>query len=396
MFDKKIKLVHCIASFESGGTELNLMRTLERLDPTRFDISILVLKDRGELRERFLRLGFPIVEFRFPTLLSFSALRNATAALRWLREQRPDIVHSHDRYTNTFVTPCARLAGVPFVITSRRWWTAMPRPIYRIGNQFAYRIADCVIANSQATARLMAQDEGIGASKIEILPNFLSEEAFQDLDDAARAQARRRFGIPDGALAISAVTMFRPEKDLETLIRALALLKGDAKRAHLLLIGSGPTEADLRRVAAECGVADRIHFAGYHTSPPNPHVYGDISVLCSLHEGFPNSVIEAMAAARPVVATEVGGIPDAVDAEVTGLLVPPHSPEFLASALCRLIRDPQLSVEMGKRGRVKARALFGADKVLHKLNEIYVAAFLRSSSQARSTILTAPSRKPQI
>ncbi len=316
---RRIRIAHCIDSFSAGGTELNLIRTIERLDP---------------------RL-------------------------------KPDVVHSHDCYTNLFVTPCARLAGVPLVITSRRWWTAMPRPIYRIGNQAAYRLSHRVIANSAAVARLMSECEGVPAARIVTLPNFVDEDAFVQLPDEARLLARRSFGIPDGALVITAVAVFRPEKDLETLIAAMALLRQQHSNLHLLLVGSGPRETALKRAAEAHCVRDHVHFPGFLSSPPNLHQYGDLSVLCSLHEAFPNSVIEAMAAGKPVVGTNVGGIPDAVEEGRTGFLVPPRSSQDLAGSIDCLLADAGLRAAMGEAGRTKARAEYGAAAVIEKLGALY-------------------------
>ena len=169
---------------------------------------------------------------------------------------------------------------------------------------------------------------------------------------------------------MTAVAVFRPEKDLETLIRATAMLRARHPALHVLLVGTGPRSKDLsphspdeattglRNAAATHGVGDRIHFSGYLAGPPNPHQYGDTAVLCSLHEGFPNSIIEAMAAGRPVVATAVGGIPDAVQDGITGLLVSPRSPADLAAAIDRLLVDEGLRRSMGNAGRERARTRF--------------------------------------
>ena len=373
MQERRIKILHCIASFETGGTELNLVRTLENLDPARFELSVLVLKNQGPLLDRVKRLGIPISEFRFPSLNSFEVFRQAARVLMFLRERRPDVVHCHDRYTNTFVIPLAKLAGMRFIIASRRWWTAMPRSVYRVGNQIAYRLAHCILANSEATAQLMIQHEGLNPARIIVVSNFLEDSAFAPLEERRRREGLRLFEVPDGALVICAVALFRPEKDLETLIQAVALLSERSVRPHLLLIGRGPCEEALRRAAINKGVAEQVHFPGFLSSPPNPHAYGDISVLCSLHEGFPNSIIEAMAAGKPVVATNVGGISDAVDADVTGLLVPPASPETLAAALERLLADRELSADMGKRGLGKAQTTFRAAVVINRLSELYLS-----------------------
>jgi len=154
-------------------------------------------------------------------------------------------------------------------------------------------------------------------------------------------------------------------------VRAVALLAPAHPRLHLLLVGGGACEGELRAAARELGVADRVHLAGYQPGVPNPHQYLDVSVLCSLHEGFPNAIIEAMAAARPVVATDVGGIRDALTDGETGLLVPAADPAAFAGALERLLRDPAAAEAMGRAGRARAEEHFAAAPVLAGLVSLY-------------------------
>jgi glycosyltransferase involved in cell wall biosynthesis len=368
---KRKKIVFCIDSFNAGGTEFNLIKTIEIMSKTEYDLHILTLNDRGLLRQRFIDTGIPIVEFSFPRLHSLRALLQAVRISLWFRRTMPDVVHTNDRYTNSFVAPCARLAGVPLVITSRRWWKEMPRRIYKFGNMVAYRLSHRIVVNSSIVARMMSADEGIASSRITVLPNFVDDEEFALIPEKERAAARSSFGIPSDAILATAIAIFRPEKDLKTLILATSLLSRKYPRFHVLLVGDGPCEKDLRNAVIEMKVEDRVHFAGFLNGPPTPHKFGDIAVLCSLHEGFPNSIVEAMAAGKPVVATQVGGIPDAVEDGRTGILVSPSSPVQLAEALGRLIDDDNLRASMGEAGRLKAKRLYSASAVLEQLDVLY-------------------------
>ena len=369
--DRRMRVVHCIDNLGPAGTELNLVRTLEQLDRNRFDLRLIALSETGSLRGRVDKAGIPVEVFDFPSLGSATAIRRAAQLIKWFRAVRPDVVHCHDIYTNIFVTPCARLAGVPMIITSKRWWT-VSRWVHRKGNQLAYRLSHRVLTNSAAVATQLTDDEGVAREKIVILPNFVDDAAFEVISKEDRSAARQAFGIPEGAFVVSTVAVLRPEKDLETLIQAAGLLRARHQALHVLLVGVGPCEEALKKAAVNQGVGDCIHFPGYLTGPPNPHQYGDVAVLCSLHEGFPNSIIEAMAAGRPVVATAVGGIPDAVLDGVTGLLVSPRSPADLAAAIERLIVEEGLRRRMGDAGRDRARANFAASAVLERLSQLYL------------------------
>jgi len=374
---RRLRVVHCIDGFGIGGTELNAVRTLERLDRERFDVSLVSLSADGPLRERYERAGIPVRPAPLSNMYGPAALRTAAGLVRWLRRERVDVVHCHDLYTNIFAAGCARLAGVPFIIASRRWWQAIPGRLHAAGNRFSYRhLAHRVLANSAAVGRRVVE-EGVPAAKVVVVPNFLDDAAFDPMPEPARRAALAGFGVPPEALVVGAVAMLRPEKDLVSLVRAVALLAPTHPRLHLLLVGRGECEGELRAAARELGVADRVHLAGYQPGLPNPHQYLDVSVLCSLHEGFPNTIIEAMAAGRPVVATEVGGIPDAVTQEATGLLVTPRSPAALAAAIGRLADDAALRARFGAAGLVRARADYRADAVLATLSDLYLTATAR-------------------
>jgi glycosyltransferase involved in cell wall biosynthesis len=142
-------------------------------------------------------------------------------------------------------------------------------------------------------------------------------------------------------------------------------------RFHLVVVGDGPSRAGLLNCAHEQGIGDRVHFVGEVISHHNLHQYLDASVLCSLNEGFPNSVIEAMAAAKPVLATPVGGVTDAVTHGVSGIFVPADDPAPLADALRALQADPMLRTRIGEAGRKAVRQKFSQEVVVEKLMTLY-------------------------
>jgi glycosyltransferase involved in cell wall biosynthesis len=259
-------------------------------------------------------------------------------------------------------------------ITSRRWWTEMPRRGYQFANRYAHRMSHMVIANSPAVARLVTEREGVDPSKVKVISNFVDDTAFDILHERERTALRTQLGIPENAIVATVVANFRPEKDLLSVVRATANLSLSRPELHLLLVGEGPCEASLRMAVQQLGISKRVHFAGFLSSPPNPHQLGDISVLCSLHEAFPNSVIEAMAAGRPVVATAVGGVGDAVQHETTGLLVPPSAPVELAAAIERLVTDPYLRTRLGHSARQQAKVRYKAANVIGELSNLYLAS----------------------
>ena len=205
-----------------------------------------------------------------------------------------------------------------------------------------------------------------------MVANFADEQAFEPTSARAITELRAELGIPAGALAIGIVARLVEVKDHASLLTAIATLRTRHPSVRLVLIGDGPCQEPLRAQATRLGIADAVTFAGErvgHTN--NIHQLFDVSVLCSLSEGFPNALVEAMAAGVPVVATAVGGNVDAVVDGVTGFLVPSRSPAQLASALAQLAEDRALRQRMGAAGRERARREFSEERVLASLESLY-------------------------
>lgn len=363
-----IRVAYCLDSFAIGGTELNAVRTAEALDRDRFELCVLHLQAHGPLRSRYERLGVRMMHFPIPNLYSPRTVVQGVRLARLLRRLKVDIVHSHDIYTNIFVTPWARLLSGCSIIASRRWWYEAPRPELVMANRWSYLLAHRVLANSRGVAGLLAREERVPQEKIVEIPNFLATKAFDIEDEAVRVAQRRAWGLPDGAFAIGIVARLSPVKNHVLLFRAMAQL---ASRFHLIVIGDGPSRAELEEHARQMRIESRVHFAGEVISPLNLHQFFDVSVLCSLSEGFPNSVIEAMAAAKPVVATPVGGVTDVVAHGVTGILVPFDDPTPLADALRTLEADASLRTRLGEAGREEVRMKFRQEVVIERLSALY-------------------------
>jgi glycosyltransferase involved in cell wall biosynthesis len=367
----RIRVAHCIDNLGIGGTELNAVRTVELLDRSRFDVSVICLQENGPLAVRCAAVGLRVVRFPIANLYGIGAVRQGIRLARFLSENRVQIVHSHDMYNNVFATAAARAARTPVIIASRRWWRSLPARRYRIANALALRLAHCVIANSPAVALSLQTEDGIRPERVAVVPNFVDDAAFAPISAAERMTMLRRFGVPAEALIIGSVANLSPVKDHGTLLRAVTLLAPRWPELHVVLVGDGECRPELESLTGTLGLEGRVHFAGRQPNQPNPHSLFDLSVLCSLSEGFPNSIVEAMAAARPVVATDVGGIADAVSDGETGLLVPPSNPGRLAAALEELLLDPGRRRALGVAGRDRARARFHAGTAVASLEALY-------------------------
>ncbi|MFN2567931.1 MAG: glycosyltransferase [Gemmatimonadaceae bacterium] len=369
--DRRVRVAYCIDNLGVGGTELNAVRTVERLDRSRFDVSVVCLRESGPLATRYAAAGVPVLPFPITKLYGVRAAREGIRLARLLAASGVQIVHSHDIYNNVFATVCARAAGTPVVIASRRWWRSAIARRYRIANALAFRLAHCVVANSPAVASSLQTEDGVRPDRIAVVTNFVDDAAFAPLSTERRTAMLYELGVPDGAVVVGVVANLLPVKDQGTLLRAAARLAPRWPQLHVVLVGDGECRAALEARARTLGLESRVRFAGRRPNEPNLHHLFDISVLCSTSEGFPNSIIEAMAAGRPVVATDVGGIPDAVSDGETGLLVPPSNADRLAAAIEVLLLDPERRRALGSAGRDRARAQYHAGAVIGSLEALY-------------------------
>jgi len=367
----RVKVAFVIDNMRRGGTELNAIRTAERLDHDRFDLRMLCLDPDGPLADRYRALGVPVLGLPVDSLYGPSMLATGLRFARYLRRERIQIVHAHDMYSNIFASIWGRVARVPVIIASRRWWHSLPNRKLRLGNRVAFRLADAVLANSAAVARTVHEEAGIAPSNVWTVTNFADEDAFRALTPAERALTRRGWRVPDDALVVGCVARLDPVKDHATLVRAMATLRASGRRAHLVLVGDGETRRPLEALVAELGLQEGVTFVGELRDGRNHHRAFDVSVLCSLSEGFPNTLVEAMAAARPVVATAVGGSVDAVVDGETGILVAPGSPDALAAALARLCDDPDERARLGRAGHERARLLYDPTRTVAALEAMY-------------------------
>jgi len=355
---------------------MNAVRTAERLDRSRFRLTVVTLRGEGPLATRYEKMGVPVVRFPIHSLYTPATARQAVQLANFLKAERVSIVHCHDQYSNFFSTMSARIAGVPAVIASKRWLHSSLR--YRIANGIGYRAASRVLANSRSVADSLRSVDRIAPRRIVVIPNFVDEDAFSAPPHSVLDAWREELRLERDNTIVGIIASLQPIKDHATLLRAVAKLAPEWPRLRLVVVGHGALLDNLERLATELGIADKVRFAGLRPQTPSFHFLFDISVLCSLSEGFPNSLVEAMAAARPIVATHVGGVVDAVRDGENGLLVDPGDVDGLARAIGALLADPARREAMGRAGVTRARAEFDARVVVRSLERLYEELLVNS------------------
>jgi glycosyltransferase involved in cell wall biosynthesis len=371
----------CVDNLNVGGTELNAVRTAGLLRAAGVPLRVYAMQPTGPLRVRYDALGVEVVPVPLGgSLTGLTALRQGLRFVRQLRSSGDAILHCHDRYSNVFGAFWGRMAGTVAIITSRRWDQREGSGGLRRLNRLAFRASAAVVANSERVQQALTLEDGVPAARTALIPNFVEADAFERPDSSELGLRRRAFGLPPDAPVVGIVANLRPVKDHDLFLRMAALVAASDPQVHFAIIGEGDQRERLGREAGRLGLGDRVHFLGLLPNRPNPFQLVDIATLTSRSEGFPNSILEAMAAGRPVVATAVGGVADAVVEGVSGFMVPPGAAEPFAAAVLRLLGDPGLAQRCGEAGQRRARERFSETRVLSDLLALYAGVVTGGSA----------------
>lgn len=369
--DAPIRICQLTPCLWSGGTEERIAR-------------ITAGFDRHRLQSHWIGFG-PIRE----ALIEGSGMR-ATAVernpsrgiqpdvvlrlARTLRRRRPHVLHVHNWSTSLYGIAAARLAGVPKVIFGMGGQdnTDPPPPRRQALMRALAPHVDLYTSVCEYLGQDLLQYWGAPSDRLRVIKTGIDLDA--DDDAPTREALRAEIGVDPQAQVIGAISVLRPVKRMQDLIAAAGILARQHSKLHLVLIGNalGVSMDDLRAQATAVGLGDRLHLLGRVQAPARYLRLFDVFVNCSDFEGTSNALLEAMAARIPVVATAVGGNPELVQAEQTGLLVPPRDPPPLAEAIHRLLEDAPLRDAVTAAARAKVEAEHSFDAMIQTYAQMYL------------------------
>jgi sugar transferase (PEP-CTERM/EpsH1 system associated) len=371
MAERKLKILHVLDSLDVGGMERVVISVANGLDSQRFEQTVCCVSQLGAaahmLDERVRRYDLGKGEARAWLM----PLRIA----RVLRRERPDIVHTQswagvDGALATALTRAARLVhsehgrNLPYIERE---------PLKRkLARRVVYHLADAVFTVSEEMRQYFCRETGFPLERMGVIHNGVDIAAIERAD--ARG-VREELGIAPDDCVIGTVARFQETKDLTTLVRAFAQLRQahGNHRLKLLLVGDGAERQKLALLAAELGVAPAVIITGIRHDVPRLLRAMNIYALSSLSEGLPISVLEAMSAALPVVATNVGMLPELLREGENGLLVEPRAVAEMAECLSRLVADDELARRMGIAGRRKVGREYSLAAMLRRYEELYLS-----------------------
>jgi glycosyltransferase involved in cell wall biosynthesis len=361
-------VVYVVASMITGGTQTHLLQVFRFLDRRRFTPHLFCLRDAGDLLDAARALGVPVATFGMRgTPSSPRDLVGLARMVARLRGLRPAVVHAYLLRGNFYGAVAARVARVPVVVTSKRGLHAPAGAAERIAVTVSNRLSDVITGNSEQVLTFTREVEAPGAAPLEMIPSGIDVERF----DPARHRPVDEAWAEGPGPVIGSITTFKPRKGYRTLFEALARLAPRFPDVRLVVAGESRLDGEAAPLARRLGISDRLVLLGLREDVPRLLASVDLFVLPSETEGMSNALLEAMAMARPVIATAVSGNAEVVEDGRSGLLVPVGDAVALEAAVARLLRDPGMRRALGRAARRRVVDEYSAPAMVRRMEDLY-------------------------
>jgi glycosyltransferase involved in cell wall biosynthesis len=364
---KSLRILQVIDGMNIGGAEVLLVDLVRSLREAGHNVQV-AYSSAGPMAARLAQMDVPLTQLpRLARVDPFLLLR----LMRLMRREKPDLVHTHLFKSDLHGRLAARWTGVPVVISTAHnndsW--AKRAPLGWLYGRTA-RLADRIIAVSDEVRAYQIKYTFVPPEKIVTIDNGVDLRRFEGQDAAARA-LRAEFGIAPDAPLIGIIGRLSLQKDHVTFLQAAAQIRAVLPSARFLAVGDGPLRGELIAQARSLKLDEAVIFCGLRSDIPAVLAALDVLVFSSRWEGLPVTLLEGMAAARPIVSTAVGGVPGVVGDGESALLVPPGISSALADATLRVLRDPALAHRLGSAARERVREKYSLESMLEQTLALY-------------------------
>ncbi|MDO9566917.1 MAG: glycosyltransferase family 4 protein [Candidatus Desulfaltia sp.] len=386
---KRIKVIHIITRLDKGGSAENTLLTVMGLDKERYDVVLVkglsvesnmaedevrtVEKDLAEAEREGVRI------ITIPDLVRrihpFYDLKAFFALIKILCHERPDIVHTHTSKAGILGRWAAFLAGIPVIIHTPHghvFWGYSGRrktSFYIMLEKITARITDKIVALTQQEKRDHLHFCIATEDKFSVVHSGINLDRFSRMS-VDFAAMKRRLGIPEGNMVVGTVGRLTPVKGHKYLIKAAGKIVKTRPDTTFVFLGDGELSDELKKMTFSLGIEENIKFLGWRPDVAEVMSTFDIFALPSLNEGMGRVLVEAMALGKPIVASDIGGIPDLVVDGENGYLVPVGDVETLAARIRRLLDDPGKREEMGNTGQRYALK-YSSEEMMKKIDRLY-------------------------
>jgi glycosyltransferase involved in cell wall biosynthesis len=379
---KKVAVLQLIDQLGTGGAEILQSTLAASIDRDRFDWHVITLRPAADVLPRveveLREMGVPL------NVLNQRKAYDLRAVLRlnrYIRRNKIDIIHTHLEGADIVGGIAGLLARKPVVSTVHLLHSDI------VGSSAAHRLMLKVTARwlckrIAVVAESMREDTakwlGVPLRKVVAIPNGVDTTRFHTGPGLDRTAVKRSLAGGDGnyPLVINVARLF-PQKTQEYLIKAARIVLASVPKVRFAIVGTGPREAEIATLIHEEGLDDKVFLAGRRDDVPDVLAAADLFALSSMQEGLPVALLEALAAACPVVSTDVGGVSEIVRHNVTGLLVPPSDPEALAAAIVEMLSDPKRARSLALKGQELVQREYSMQAWGRKWQALYLQVLRR-------------------
>jgi glycosyltransferase involved in cell wall biosynthesis len=374
---KKIKVLHIITYLPIGGAQDNTLLTVEKLDPDRYNVTLLCGPEGAWIKrlEKINHVRRVYIKSLVRPVHPWADLTAAIQIFRHIRAERYQIVHTHSSKPGVIGRIAAKMAGTPVVVHTIHGFPFhdyMPRFIYFFCvwlERFVSRLSDKIITVSKLNLEKAVQLKLAPRDRFVNIYSGIQLEKFEFKN--RRFHIRQRLGLTKDHIIIGLIGRLFTQKAPQYFIKAVPEVIRRFPSARFLLVGDGELKQSLIRLSQDLDVMEYVRFLGFREDVPEILNILDIFVLTSLWEGLGRSLTEAMAMAKPVVATSVEGVPELVKHNVTGLLVPPCDEGRIAESIIYLLRNPKEASRMGRAAQKNVKDKFSVHRMISEIDALY-------------------------
>ncbi len=355
-----MRILHTEWSDGLGGQEKRILAEAVGLSGRGHYVA-LACREHAWIKKEAEKLGFDVHTFPMNKFYDIASIAKLT---RFLKENKFDVVNTHSGVDSWIGGIAAKFSAAPLLIRTRH----LNIPLKRSPLNFVHYLPDMYITCGENMRNNLINNCGFPEKKVVSIPTGVNADFFSE---AKKPELKLKYGIGRDSQVITYVGIFRAVKGHEVTLKAVRSVINSFPNAKFFLVGDGPDKKLLEDMAKTLGVSDNVIFPGFIDNVSEIYSFSDVSILSSWSEGLPQSMLQAMASGVPIVASNVGGVPEVVTHEKTGLLIEAGDHQALAENIIRILSSPDLASEMSARARNLMVNEHSANNMIDKTEELY-------------------------
>ncbi|MDP8263821.1 MAG: glycosyltransferase [Candidatus Ancaeobacter aquaticus] len=367
---KKINILYILPALRLGGTEKQLFLLLKYLDKTKFNPVVCCIKEEGCLSQWIKDLDIPIINLRIHSIYNPIALYSLT---KIIKKYDIHIIHTFLFGFDLYANIAARIGKVKTIISSRRQIPVWKKLHHKIIQIIANRFSDVIVANSIAVRNYTLENEHASTKKVHVIYNGL--ETNNKATPGAPHKLKNTYGIQSDKIIIGMIANFGYFKGQQTFIDIAKTILSKRDDIHFLLAGDGPLKAKCMQQVQLLHITENVTFIDTTNNVAKLLAIINIFAFTSHTEGFPNAILEAMAAGIPVIAFRVGGIPEIIDHKSNGFLIDDNDEESFLDTLNYLIENKKVCEDIGSEARKKIVNTYSVESMVNNYTKLYLEKY---------------------